>query len=225
MVISIIALLLSIMLPGLARARMYARRLVSSSNMRQVGIGMTMYADDNEGFFPESTHGYSGTRARRNSWITTLSKYVGDVDEIRICPADPKRQQRLEADLTSYILNEYVAVDNRDPFGRIVGDSYRNLHRLVRPDRTITTFVGADGLSLNVTSDHTHSRSWFVSSNPWEAIRSDIQPDRYTTSRREDNTVGSTLFLYADINVDVIDAKDIKNKAERGDNFAKPPSR
>lgn len=224
-VIAIIALLLSMLLPALSRARMYARRVVSTSNMRQIGMAMTLYAEDNEGLFPETTHGHSGTRAREVSWINTLSKYVGDVDDIRICPADPKRQQRLEAGLTSYTMNEYIAVDDRDPFGRVVGRSYRNLYRLPRPERTITAFVAADDLAVSATSDHTHSRSWFSSARAWDAIRADIQPDRYSTQKSSDNTRGTTLFLHADTNVQVMQATDIKDMAEQGIDFAKPANR
>lgn len=224
-VIAIIALLLSMLLPALARARMYARRVVSTSNMRQIGMAMTLYAEDNQGLFPETTHGRSGTHAREASWIYTLSKYVGDVDDIRICPADPKRQQRLEAGVTSYILNEYIATDILDITGRTVGRSYRNIQRLPRPRNTIIAFVGADDMAIGITADHTHSRSWFTGGNSWNAIRKDIQPDRYTTTKRDDNTLGTTLFLYADTAVEVVEAQDIKDMADRGENFAKPPSR
>jgi len=224
-VIAIIALLLAILLPSMNLARTHAKRLVSASNMRQIGLAMQMYAEDNSGFFPETTHGLTGQAARKRSWIFTLSPYVSDVNEIRICPADPKRKERLSNGLSSYVLNEYIAVDNIDPFGQIVGSSYRNMYKLKRPSQTITTFVGADDLSVSMTSDHTHSRLWFLPhpNVPWNAIRKDIQPDRYCISRSQDNTSGSSLYLYADSQVETIKAKDLKEMADRFENFAKPP--
>lgn len=224
-VIAIIALLLAILLPSMNMARMHAKRLASASNMRQIGLAINMYAEDNNGFFPETTHGLTGQAARKRSWILTLSPYVSDVNEIRICPADPKRKERLANGLSSYVLNEYIAVDNVDPFGRIVGSSYRNMHKLKRPSQTITTFVGADNLSVSVTSDHTHSRLWFLPAPnvPWNAIRKDIQPDRYCISQSPDNTSGSSLYLYADSRVETIKAKELKELADRFENFAKPP--
>jgi len=223
-VIAIIALLLAILLPSMNLARMHAKRLASASNMRQIGLALQMYADDNRGFFPETTHGLTGQEARKRSWIFTLSPYVGDVNEIRICPADPKRKERLANGLSSYVLNEYIAVDNIDPFGRIVGSSYRSLHRLKKPSQTMTTFVGADSLFVSLTSDHTHSRLWFLPAPnvPWNAIRKDIQPDRYRTHTSPDNTAGSSLYLYADSRVETIKAKDLKEIAYRFENFAKP---
>lgn len=224
-VIAIIALLLAIFLPSMNLARTHAKRLVSASNMRQIGLAMQMYAEDNSGFFPETTHGLTGQAARRRSWIFTLKPYVSDVNEIRICPADPKRKERLANGLSSYVLNEYIAVDNVDPFGRVIGSSYRNMYKLKRPSKTITTFVGADNLSASITSDHTHSRLWFLPAPnvPWNTIRKDIQPDRYCISRSEDNTSGSSLYLYADSRADNIKAKELKEMADRFENFAKPP--
>jgi prepilin-type N-terminal cleavage/methylation domain-containing protein len=224
-VIAIIALLLGILLPSMSAARMNARRIASTSNLRQIGLAMEMYAQENRGFFPETSHGFNAHDARERSWVYTLAPYVGDVNELRICPADPKRRERLDSGTTSYILNEYIAVDYVDPFGQKVGPSYRNLFRLKRPAETISTFIGADTLSTALTSDHTHSRLWFLPSPnvPWDTIRRDIQPDRFVTTKASDNTKGSTLLLYADARVDTVRAADLKERADAFDDFAKPP--
>ncbi|MHC5060411.1 MAG: prepilin-type N-terminal cleavage/methylation domain-containing protein [Planctomycetota bacterium] len=214
-VIAIIALLLAIILPALKSAKMLAKRLVSSSNMRQIGVAFFMYAENNKGFFPETTHGLTGAEAEKRSWIYTLGSYIDNVDKVRICPADPKRKERLENKVSSYIMNEYIAVDQVDPFGRGIGPSYRNMNRLKSASRTITTFVGADDLSSSITSDHTHSRLWFSPSPnvPWDTLRDDIQVDRYKNG---------TLFLYADSHVDPIKQKKIKEMADNFENFAEP---
>ena len=51
-VIGIIALLISILLPSLARARQTAITLQCSANLRSIGQGLLMYQDDNRGFMP-----------------------------------------------------------------------------------------------------------------------------------------------------------------------------
>src|SRR3989442_2177570 len=53
-VIGIIALLISILLPSLNRARETANRVKCASNVRQIALAMIMYANDNKGIFPRS---------------------------------------------------------------------------------------------------------------------------------------------------------------------------
>ena len=198
-----------------------AKRVVSVSNMRQIGFAIHLYADDNRGYFPMSSHGGNTSR----SWIYSLSSYLGEMDKVRICPADPKRKERLENNGSSYVLNEYIAVVPVDPFGRVVGTNYTNKHRLRRPMRTITTFVGADEMKTNETADHTHSRSWFAgdSSNIWARICTDIAPDRYRSGKQaQDRTKGNSNYLYADEHIETIKAEVIKKMADNFEDFSKP---
>jgi len=51
-VVAIIALLISILLPSLARAREIAKRTVCSSNLRGIGQAMKTYANDNADWYP-----------------------------------------------------------------------------------------------------------------------------------------------------------------------------
>ena len=51
-VIGIIALLISILLPTLGRAREHANRVSCASGLRQIGMAVVMYANDNKGHTP-----------------------------------------------------------------------------------------------------------------------------------------------------------------------------
>ena len=51
-VVSIIALLVSILLPSLSKARESARRAVCSSNLRQIFISLSLYATEHNSVYP-----------------------------------------------------------------------------------------------------------------------------------------------------------------------------
>lgn len=51
-VVAIIALLIAILLPSLARARKQAKRSVCASNLHQIGIAMPAYTEDNDDWYP-----------------------------------------------------------------------------------------------------------------------------------------------------------------------------
>jgi prepilin-type N-terminal cleavage/methylation domain-containing protein/prepilin-type processing-associated H-X9-DG protein len=85
-VIGIIALLISILLPALGRAKEAGARVACASNMRQVGIAIQMYVIDNKGTYPPlwypdnpnsaTNNIYSGT-ANNNTYATLIGKYIG----------------------------------------------------------------------------------------------------------------------------------------------------
>jgi len=111
-VIGIIALLISVLLPALSRAREGANRAKCMSNLRQIGTAMVMYQNDNKGYFPFGARG--GTQAFEDfiyweqpspnwdpgrGWSITnprsldrgqLAKYMGRqfVTNAWICPSD-----------------------------------------------------------------------------------------------------------------------------------------
>ncbi len=205
-VIAIIGILAGMLLPALARAKAKAKAISCVSNLRQIGLAMRMYADDNGGFLPTTTHG-AGTNA---SWIYQLGSQLANVDRIRICPADPKAFQRLTNNASSYTLNEYTAVDLVDPFGGL-RESYRRLDHLPRPSETMTTFEISNEVGVSAYNDHTHSRNWHLG---WSSVTADIQPDRHGSSAN---------YLFADGHVESIPATRLKQLIEATNNFARPP--
>jgi len=52
-VIAIIAILAGLLLPALARAKVKAKDIACMNNLKQLGVALHMYGDDNEGLLPE----------------------------------------------------------------------------------------------------------------------------------------------------------------------------
>jgi len=91
-VISIIALLVSILMPALAKARDQAYRVACASNLRQCVTGCIMYSMDNVDKVPQGNFGGSHStcyRTKHGGMVydlpTIVTDYVGNVMEIWSC--------------------------------------------------------------------------------------------------------------------------------------------
>lgn len=83
-VIGIIALLISMLMPALSRARRSAQGVKCLSNLRQIGIAMLGYVNENRGFLPLPYLAASGTDVPAEAityyntmWQTRLQVYAG----------------------------------------------------------------------------------------------------------------------------------------------------
>ncbi len=77
-VIAIIAILASMLLPSLSKAKESARRVSCVNGERQLGLSAMMYADDHDGQFPPRS---------APLWPDRLKEYYRD-DRILLCAAD-----------------------------------------------------------------------------------------------------------------------------------------
>src|SRR6266852_7299800 len=77
-VIAIIGILAAMLLPSLALAKERGRRIKCLNNLKQLGLALQMYADENEGQFPARMKPYWPTRL--------LPGYVNT--NLLVCPTD-----------------------------------------------------------------------------------------------------------------------------------------
>ncbi len=87
-VISIIAILIALLLPALAKARDEANKVVCSSNLREMGLGMAEYAHETGGFYP-GCYGMSSYNIPCITWAPRLSKEMGNDQKLFLCPSRP----------------------------------------------------------------------------------------------------------------------------------------
>jgi prepilin-type N-terminal cleavage/methylation domain-containing protein len=84
-VIAIIAILASMLLPALARAKESARRVKCSNNVHQLSLANMMYAGDNAGAYPPRDDGLSCSVSNR--WPSVFVSYY-KATNLLICPSE-----------------------------------------------------------------------------------------------------------------------------------------
>jgi prepilin-type N-terminal cleavage/methylation domain-containing protein/prepilin-type processing-associated H-X9-DG protein len=78
-VIAIIAILAAMLLPALSRSKGQATKISCVNNLRQLGISMQLYVDENQGYFPPRTN--------PNAWGSRLYGNFRDL-KLLVCPVD-----------------------------------------------------------------------------------------------------------------------------------------
>lgn len=102
-VIAIIALLLAILIPSLSIAKERARRVIDMTNLRQTGLGLNVYAEQNDGKLPPQygniawraaqayVDGGSSSKPKAVHLGLVYENRMIDNPEIFYCPSQPRK--------------------------------------------------------------------------------------------------------------------------------------
>jgi prepilin-type N-terminal cleavage/methylation domain-containing protein/prepilin-type processing-associated H-X9-DG protein len=118
-VIAIIAILAAMLLPALGKAKARAQRTQCMGNMKQLGLGLTMFTSDHQEMYPPAVYS-SGDVTYQLTWDDYIHRYIGGTaseadltmgvtppertPKILRCPAD-----RVEFPKTETWLNSFAA--------------------------------------------------------------------------------------------------------------------
>ncbi len=180
-VITIIALLLALLVPSLKRAKEIAKRVVCSSGLKQVGMGMRMYAENYSDRLPpdyvyvdgekqKENHPYVVYRGDKDPWIKEKKpdgsivayplrvawlyekKFVPDA-KVFYCPGNIEKLYRYE----TYI--------RPSPWGSLPQEgNYHKPRGFIKPDSDENQWVRS-GYAYYPTDPTSDKTDWNVSSN------------------------------------------------------------
>lgn len=151
-VIAIIALLLSILMPALQKAKRQAEAAICLSNLRQIGLATNLYAQEWDNFIP------------RGSWNTVVPKWFdlllpyvghesndGDYRNVKIyrCRSFPRTGVGMDdipnsRQTLNYVINDWTFSSRSDQTGTGVGSPTR-LNVFKSPPTTIYLADNEDG--------------------------------------------------------------------------------
>jgi prepilin-type N-terminal cleavage/methylation domain-containing protein len=186
-VVSIVALLLALLLPSLARARQQSVIASCGSNLKQIGTGFTMYLADHRDRYPCATDPVS-TSPRYWLWMGRgFRRFIGPYfvhninvnnPSILVCPSDPTPPEVFERTSYAYSMAFYHSPEQIDGMSS-PADTYTN------PRPSIAQSAG----------DVRHPGRKILAGE-WLSYHEPVSKDNGWWDNR-----GSRLFLFADNHV------------------------
>jgi prepilin-type N-terminal cleavage/methylation domain-containing protein/prepilin-type processing-associated H-X9-DG protein len=166
-VIGIIAILIALLMPALARAREQARTVACASNIRQIGIATFAYANRHQGYLPVPVlgTGLMGGRPESAIWGTgqrgildftqgTLIPDLGGAhvaEELFKCPShDEPRQLSALHDVPFMPCNfSYLFNNLAESYSQTRGFKSYRISQILHPANKVLIFENGDSPSLN----------------------------------------------------------------------------
>lgn len=177
MVVTVIGILVTLLLPALAKAKMRAVQSRCASNLRQTGLAFRMFADEHDGLLPMQIPVKKGGTleyvSQGQPWrhYQTLSNHLVRAD-LLICPADRLRTATNWTSLSSSNLSYFVGVDARmrAPNTLLAGDRNVNVPGFTPP---ATVSVNAHSVAYWTEEMHQYRGNILFTDGRVESVDSD----------------------------------------------------
>jgi len=196
-VIAIIAILAGMLLPALARAKESGKRISCVNNLRQMGLSVQMFTDDNDGLQPVRTiNGVPG-----GSWTTQLKDYYKE-PKVLVCPSDLNPLSNSSANSNddraprSYILNGWNDYfDSVTPLASISSLEGRQMAETAIKNSSDTILLGEK------IPDSIHFYMDFMEVDPADLIGNDfkeVDHAKHMKTASASTQAGGSNFAFAD---------------------------
>jgi len=215
-VIGIIALLISILMPALSKAREQANAVKCMSNERQLGQALVIFTNDHKGYLPKAWFNdgivYSGMNNGQTTWeyrepfygwTYLLSLYMGKNKELFRCPSDPTDHlYDTENNGITGIIDDPTADDIPGSYRLNISDLPNGPYEAIRatrlgsPSEAIVIADGKQGVQGN---------AWNQLST-WEAPFAHVS-ERDTGNVAWDRHRGRGMYVFADGHAESLDWK------------------
>ena len=191
-VIAVVALLAALAIPAIAGAQERSRSVTCSSRLRELGMAVLLYTQDNQGRFPRSSH--SAAANREPGWAASIAPYLGArpaeanaawINREFRCPGNTNEAPNAY----SYAMNVFFELRKGDSYvGRPA--TWRSVLHVPHPSRTILLAETAAATG-GMAPDHFMCHQW---SGPVAARRA-VAHDRHN---------GRANYLFVDGHVECL---------------------
>ncbi|MEW6155806.1 MAG: DUF1559 domain-containing protein [Verrucomicrobiota bacterium] len=193
-VIAIIAILAGMLLPAISSAKDKAKKTSCYNNLKQMGLAMMMYADDNNGFIP---------RGNAPFWWQLYIPFLGgnaaardQYKRIKVytCPSYPDKRQ-----VMCYVVNAWQFSSPRDT----VGSEVIGLTKITRVQMPVQTIYFADNESgswrpvftaTSIFGGDDRNDVWAPTHLPYRSTNAPLSGERRVAATRHGK--GSNLMFF-----------------------------